>query len=379
MHRNFAIRLLLVIGLTLSLMSCKKDVGPEPPIYNNIEEEISAIADQYVKVGAMVGIIDLHQQKHIYSFGTKKLNTTDPPDENTTFDIGSLTKTFTAVMAANMYIEGKIEDDIISHHLPSEEVTMPMKDGVEITFTHLLTHTSGLPRSPHQEGSVFPLPPGYDEENPYAAYTTPQVYDYLSNYCYLEFTPGTWWLYSNTAVGLAGHVLGLIDGTSYETILKRDFFDVLEMDNSSLFLTETQMLNMADGHDGNKKQVPFFIANDIFQGAGMIKSTLNDMLKYLDANLRLVNSPLQPAMELTFQTIMHQGSMGDQGLIWLILELEDGQEIIYMAGNTNGHSSYMAFNRTLSTGAVILFNISNHDGTNIDMGMELMRAIIKYQ
>jgi CubicO group peptidase (beta-lactamase class C family) len=277
-----------------------------------------------------------------------------------------------------LYLKGNFQDEIVEHYLPSNKVTIPKKDGIEITFAHLLTHTSGLPRSPCMEGSPYPLPPGYDIENPYAAYTTEQVYDYLTNYCTLDFTPGTWWEYSNTGVGLVGHILGLIDGTSYETVLTRDIFNVLDMNNSSLFLTDQQKTDMALGHDRNKKMVPFFTANDIFQGAGMIKSSLNDMFKYLEANMGLVDTPLRNAMDLTHQRQMHQGSMGDQGLAWFILDLDDGQQIIYTGGDTNGHSTYMAFNKTESTGAIILLNCSMHDNTNLTMGPEIMKAIMKY-
>jgi len=368
----------LLCLLILLVASCHKD-DPQPGNeFNSLEEEVDFIAGKYVKVGAMVGIINKQQQKLVFSYGSKSINQYNPPDANTVFDIGSITKTFTAFLAADMYIKGFIQDDIVEHHLPSTGITMPTKDNVEITFLHLLTHTSGIPRTPHEKGSTYTLPPGYDIENPYAAYTTEQVYDYLTNYCTLEFTPGTWWEYSNTGMGLVGHVLGLIDGTSYQTILTRDIFDVLAMNSSSLFLTEDQLLNQALGHDSNNKIVPFFTANEIFQGAGMIKSTLNDMFKYLEANMGLINTPLRNAMDLTHKKVMHQGSMGDQGMAWWILDLDDGQKIIYSGGNTNGHSSYIAFNQTESTGVVILFNSSNHDGTNLDMGMEIMKAIIKY-
>ena len=368
----------LLCVLILLVASCNKD-DPQPGNkFNSSEEEVDFIACKYVKVRAMVGIINKQQQKLVYSYGSKSIDQNNPPDANTAFDIGSITKTFAAILAADMYIKGIIQDDIVEHYLPSTGITMPTKDNVEITFLHLLTHTSGIPRTPHEIGSTYPLPPGYDIENPYAAYTTEQVYDYLTNYCILEFTPGTWWEYSNTGMGLVGHVVGLIDGTSYQTILTRDIFDVLAMNSSSLLLTDDQLLNQALGHDSNKKIVPFFTANDIFQGAGMIKSTLNDMFKYLEANMGLINTPLRNAMDLTHKKVMHQGSMGDQGMAWWIFELDDGKKIIYFGGNTNGHSSYIAFNQTESTGVVILFNSSNHDGTNLDMGMEIMKAIIKY-
>ena len=355
-----------------------KDSPIDPPQYQNLNEEVDAIANHYVKVGAMVGIINKQQQKLIFSYGSKSINTDDPPDANTVFDIGSITKTFTAILTAELYLKGNFQDEIVEHYLPSNKVTLPRKGGVEITFAHLLTHTSGLPRSPCMEGSPYPLPQGYDIENPYAAYTTEQVYDYLTNYCTLDFTPGTWWEYSNTGVGLVGHILGLLDGTSYETVLTRDIFNVLDMNNSSLFLTDQQRTDMALGHDRNKKIVPFFTANDIFQGAGMIKSSLNDMFKYLEANMGLGDTPLRNAMDLTHQRQMHQGSMGDQALAWFILDLDDGQQIIYTGGDTNGHSTYMAFNQTESTGAIILLNCSMHDNTNLTMGPEIMKAIMKY-
>ena len=364
--------------LILLLTFCHKDDPDTEKKYDSLEQEINIIADKYVKVGAIVGIINKQQEKLVFSFGSKSINKNIPPDSNTVFDIGSITKTFTAILAANMYLKGLIKDDIVEHHLPSALITMPIKNNKEITFLHLLTHTSGIPRTPHEEGSTYPLPLGYEIENPYAAYTTEQVYDYLTNYCILEFEPGTWWEYSNTGFGLLGHVLGLIDGTSYQTILTRDIFDVLEMNRSSLFLTDDQILNQALGHNGNNEIVPFYTANDIFQGIGMIKSTINDMFKYLEANMGLIDTPLRDAMDLTYQIVMHQGSMGDQGMAWWILDLDDGQKIIYSGGNTNGHSSFIAFNQTKSTGVVILFNSSNHDGANLNMGKEIMKAIIKY-
>lgn len=372
---NYYQFIILLICISL-ILSCKKS-PVEPPQFQSLKENIDALADKYVKVGATIGVINKQQKKEIFFYGTKSINTTEPPDANTVFDIGSITKTFTAILAADRYSTGNIQDDTVGHYLP-DTVSMPAKNGIEITFLHLLSHTSGMPRTPHETGSAYPLPPGYDVENPYAAYTTQQVYNYLTYYCELLFTPGTWWEYSNTGYGLVGHILGLVDGTSYETVLTRDIFTVLEMNNSSLFLTDVQISNQALGHNSNKKNVPFYTANDIFQGAGMIKSSLNDMFKYLEANMGLNNTPLRNAMDLTYQKVMHQGSMGEQGMAWFILTLDDGQKIIYSAGGTNGHSSFIAFNQEKLTGAIVLLNFNMHDGTSIEMGKEIMKAIMKY-
>jgi len=245
------------------ISGCDKDDTPTGPPIGSLEEEIDQIANQYLRVGAIIGIINKQQERVIFSYGTKSINSNEPPDANTVFEIGSITKTFTAALAADMYLKGNFSDDTVGHYLPSGQVTMPSRDGVEIRLAHLLTHSSGIPRSPR--GTSFPYPEGYDPLDPYAAYTTEHIYDYLTNYCVLEFTPGTWWTYSNTGMGLTGHIIGLVDGTSYETVLTRDIFNVLDMNNSSLFLTAQQMNNLAIGHDSNEQIVPNWNAGSKFR------------------------------------------------------------------------------------------------------------------
>ena len=363
--------------LILVLSGCDKGETPTGPEFNSLEEEIDNIARQYVKVGAMIGVINKEQEKLIFSYGTKSFNTDDPPDANSVFEIGSITKTFTATLLADMSLRGVFTDDIVSHYLPADQVTLPSRDGVEITFGHLATHTSGIPEAPHEDDSNFPLPPDFNFFSPYASYTTEHVYDYLTNYCTLSFVPETYWEYSNTGMGLLGHTLGLIDGTSYDSILTRYLFDVLEMDNSSIYLNEQQDNNLAQSHNSNYEPGLYFIANDIFQGAGSIKSSLNDMFKYLEAQMGLVETPLRNAINLTHQPQLRQGSLGDQGLAWFTLELDDGQVITYHGGDTYGYSAYIGFNKSASTGVIALFNYGL-SGTQIGMGQDILKAINKY-
>lgn len=344
---------------------------------NSLEEEIDSIAEQYVKVGAMIGVINREQEKLVFSYGTKSFNDNDPPDANSVFEIGSITKTFTTTLLADMFLRGVFTDDTVNHHLPADQVTIPSMNGIEITFGHLATHTSGIPKAPHEDDSNFPLPPDFNYLSPYTCYTTEHIYDYLTNYCTLSFTPGTWWEYSNTGIGLLGHTLGLIDGTSYDSILKRYLFDVLGMDNSSIYLTEQQMNNLALSHNSNYEHGLYFYANDIFQGAGSIKSSLNDMFKYLEAQLGLLETRLRYAINLTHQPRMHQGSLGDQGLAWFILELDDGQVITYHGGDTYGYSAYIGFNKSAATGVIILLNYCLN-GTQLIMGQDILKAINKY-
>ena len=376
MYRKMILISKVVCLMCIILISgCDKDDTPTGPPIGSLEEEIDHIANQYLKVGAIIGIINKQQERVIFSYGTKSINNNEPPDVNTVFEIGSITKTFTATLAANMFLTGNFSDDTVGHYLPAGQVTMPSKDGIEIRLVHLLTHSSGIPRIP--QGTNFPYPEGYDPIDPYAAYTTDHIYDYLTNYCVLEFTPGTWWAYSNTGMGLTGHIIGLVDGTSYETVLTRDIFNVLDMNNSSLFLTAQQMNNLAIGHNSNKQIVPNWNAQDIFQGAGFIKTSLNDMFKYLEANLGLIETPLRMAMFFTHQAQFHQGSLGEICLAWYELELDDGQVIYYHGGGTGGYDTYLGFNKSLSTGAIVLFNSTVEESVLV-IGELVLKAINKY-
>jgi len=368
------LHLYLFLIILLLTASCSKNSPTNTT--DTLEEAIDEIANKYLEVGMVIGIINSDQEKMIFSYGTKVRGTDDTPDENTVFDIGSMTKTFTSLLVADSYLNGGFTDDTVSHYLP-ENVTMPTLNGTPIRIVHLATHTSGLPRNPLADGQIYPIPDGYDEENPYEVYTTEDVYDYLTNYCTLLFEPGTFWEYSNTGYGLLGHLVGLVNNSTYRDVLQDKIFDELGMNRSSVFLTDDQLTNYSLGYNTDKENVPYFVANDIFQGAGFIKSTLSDLFKYLEANMGMTETTLRSSMDLTHEPQLHQGSMGEQALAWFVQTLDDGQTIIYSGGNTIGHSSYIGFNKSASTGVIILTNDAMH-GSQLNMGSEILEAINQY-
>lgn len=359
--------------ILLFVSSCDKSPAESELTFG---EQIDEIAKRYLKVGMMVGIINSDQEKMIFSYGTKVRGTDDAPDENTVFDIGSMTKTFTSLLVADSYLNGGFTDDTVSHYLP-ETVNLPTLNGTPIRIGHLTTHTSGLPRTPHADGQTYPVPDGFNSLNPYEHYVAEDVYDYLTNYCTLIFEPGTWWEYSNTGFGLLGHLAGLVNNSTYKDVLQDKIFDELDMNRSSVFLNNDQLTNYSLGYDTGLQNVPYFVANDIFQGAGFIKSNLSDLFKYLEAQMGLSETILSNAVELTHQPLMHQGSMGEQAMAWFIQTLDDGQTIIYSGGDTIGHSSYIGFNKTTSTGVIILSNGAMH-GPQLTMGPEILEVIAQY-
>ncbi len=356
-------------GLAFILsLGCNSSTPEEPA---SLTEAIDDLAEQYVEVGAMVGVVR-GVETLVLSYGTKRFGADDPPDRHSVFEIGSITKTFTTALLARLILDATLEpDETVQPYLPADRVTLPTRNGEEITFFQLATHRSGLPKQ--VQDSDYPRPPGFDPLNHYAAYTTDHIYDYLTNYVTLAFTPGSDWLYSNTGMGLLGHVLGLIDGTSYETLVSREVFDVLGMESSSLFVTDAQLDNLALGHSSGRTVTPNYTANDIYQGAGFIKSSLDDMLMYLKAHMRLTATPLNDVLAYTREPRFHVEYWGDSGLDWYTKELNDGQVVTYKGGRTGGYGAYVGLNESTSTGTIVLMNHSVA-GRATQFGEDVLRA-----
>jgi CubicO group peptidase (beta-lactamase class C family) len=380
--------LLLIIHISsfIFFSSCSENGQPPDPQYSSLEEEIDHLVEQYSEVGAAIGVINNQQEQIVLFYGTKTLNENDPPDTNTVFQIGSITKIFTGTLLADMILNGSVGlEDAVGHYLPAEQVTMPTFNSVEVKIKHLATHSSGIPKRPF--GSSYPVPPGFDPVNSYAAYTTEHIYDYLTNYCTLAGTPGTVYLYSNIGVGLLGHTLGRIEKSSYEAILNNRIIKPLGMNSTSIFVTDTQTTNLAMGYSANFEPRPNWDANDIFQGAGFINSSLNDMMIFLKANMGIIEHPLEDAIALAHQihfdvgTVTYDDRPGEVyeyaiGLGWQIHEDSKGRTWFRHGGNTNSQSAYIGFDLSILTGVVILCNYQEVDVYNF--GDKVLTAINNY-
>src|SRR6185312_474124 len=161
-------------------------------------------------VGIVVGIIDPHGRR-VVSYGSLDKGDKRPLNGDTLFEIGSITKVFTALLAADMAQRGELElDDPVQKYLPAA-VKMPQRNGKQITLIDLATHTSGLPRMPE---NFRPK----DPNNPYADYTVEALYSFLTSY-ELHRDIGIKYLYSNLGFGLLGQALAQRAGVDYEKLV----------------------------------------------------------------------------------------------------------------------------------------------------------------
>ena len=338
----------LLTGLLLTL-SCCFSFGQLSA------DDIYAIINKEVQLkrcpGIVVGTIDATGKRQVVGAGSFEDKKESKPDGNTLYEIGSVTKVFTSLLLADMVVKKQVNlDDPISKFLPAS-VNVPVIKGKPITLQHLASHSVGWPRMPDNYDSK-------DPDNPFADYTTEQLYDYVSRSNF-DYAPGTWFQYSNPGYGLLGNILSLIAGKPYETLIKERICAPLGLTNTTITLTPAQLKVLAPGHSQYGAPVKNWDMPAI-AGTGAIRSDVNDLLTFAAANLGLVKTDLYPAMQLAHIPRISKGrNEGEVTLGWTLQKANDGDEYLWKDGTTGGYKSIMLLNRTKKTGVVILANSMN--------------------
>ena len=289
--------------------------------------------------GIVVGVIDRGVPK-IYAAGSAGNGRT--ADEHTLFEIGSVTKTFTATALALMAMRAEARlDDPIAKYLP-KGIRAPSKDGKPITLLNLAEQRSGLPR----------LPANMDDagSDPYADYTISDMYAFLNGYT-LTRDPGASYEYSNYGIGLLGQLLANRAKATYPQLMRRAIFDPLGMSESAFVMSGlADPALLAVGHDLSGTPVTTWHFQSIAP-AGAIASNVNDMLKFLRCNMG--QGPLARAC-LFAQQPRAEGEPGYKiGLVW---NVNSSTGIISHDGDTLGFHAIVAISGDRKTGVVVLSN-----------------------
>jgi CubicO group peptidase (beta-lactamase class C family) len=311
-------------------------------------------------VNMVVGLVDASGRRIIGhgTFGSDKR----PADGDTLFEIGSATKVFTALVLADAVARGEVSlEDPVAKFLPAA-VKVPERGGKTIALVDLATHTSGLPRLP---SNLMPK----DEANPYVDYTAKQLYDFLSVY-ELQRDIGSSFEYSNLGAGLLGHALALREGTDYETLVRKRITGPLSMTSTAITLTPSLAARLAPGHSAQRDRVSNWDFAAL-AGAGALRSTANDLLTFLSANLGLTKSSLSGAMSSMLETRRPSGAAGAEAALgWQIFTKGD-RRIVWHNGGTGGYRSFVGFVPERRMGVVVLSNTSTEQGVD-DIGRHLL-------
>ena len=334
-------------------------VPPDSEIRKILVERVDTF---HQGVGIVVGVIE-PQGRRMVAYGSLNQGDPRPLNGDTIFEIGSATKVFTSLLLADMVQRGEVAlTDAVAKYLPAE-VKVPERGGRAITLVDLSTHTSGLPRMP---SNFSPKDPA----SPYADYSVEQLYQFLSSY-QLTRDIGSQFEYSNLGGGLLGQALAHRGGVDYEALVRSRITGPLGMNSTGITLSPEMKARLALGHNDKLVTVPNWDLPAL-AGAGALRSSVNDMLTFLAANLGYVKSPLAPAMAAMLSVRRSTGAPGggEIGLGWLITKPSE-DEIVWHNGGTGGYRSFIGYDAKSRVGVVVLSNTFTGSGVD-DIGMHLL-------
>lgn len=314
------------------------------------DSAIRAIIKERVEIGAntgmVVGVIEPGGKRRIIAYGNATPGV--PLDAQSVFEIGSITKTFTATILADMVRKGEVSlDDPVAKYLPPG-TKVPERGGKQITLLDLATQSSGLPRMPSNFAPADPA-------NPYVDYGADKMFAFLAGYT-LTRDIGAQYEYSNLGVGLLGEALMRRAGApTYEALVKQRVFDPLHMNDSRITFTASMKQHLAPGHDPSLTQVANWDLGAM-AGAGAIRSTVPDMLTYLAAYLDSTSVPLGAAARLAREPRRPTTSPVMRiGLAWNIVDA-NGHKFTWHNGGTGGYRTWAGFDPVRGVGVMVLSN-----------------------
>jgi len=281
----------------------------------------------------------------VLQHGARKVFTYGPVKEDSIFEIGSVSKTFTALILADMVEQKKVKlDEPVRELLPAGAVAKP--EGKEITLLDLATQHSGLPRMPDNIKIT-------NMQDPYVNYHPADLYEYVGKHGVAK-PADAGFNYSNLGLGLLGQALANRAGATYPDLLKQLVTGPLKLADTTVRLSPEQEKRFVEGHNVQHQPVkPWNF--DALAGAGAIRSTAGDMLTYLEAQLHpeRVAGTLGSALAMCRELRADVPPNMKIGLAWLF-QTDTGS--YWHNGGTGGYSSYVLFNPKEDYGLVVLYD-----------------------
>ncbi|WP_088341909.1 serine hydrolase domain-containing protein [Robiginitalea sediminis] len=338
------------------------------PLPNGVSEEHAALVYQHAKTfpeKTQLSVALLYPDQ-TYFLGILRENDTlrFAANESRVFEVGSISKVFTATLLAHQVIQGRVSlTEPIGHYVEKE-----LNEAREITFLQLANHTSGLPRLPTNLN-----PFTFNPENPYRDYDGAKLEEYLTGGMEAENQPGSTYGYSNLGAGLLGYLLERISGASYEEQLQQQVFLPQDMTHSTTDLAKVDS-HLIPGLNAVGEPTPHW-EFDALAGAGAILSSANDLSIFARAHFDLENPVLALTREATFNIRDNMRI----GLGWHLPRTKSGQEVLWHNGGTAGYTASMALEPNKKFGVVILSNVSafhQDKGKIDDLCFELMDLLL---
>lgn len=381
---------LTLCSMLLTATGCAmKAQSPQPNITQvqveqAVAERVAPLMKQYDVPGVAIALT-IDGKRYFCNYGVASRETQRTIDEHTLFEIGSVSKTFTATLASYANVTGKIKlSDPVSNYEPA----LSGSAFDRVSLLNLATHTSG--------GLPLQLPGGIDNDA--------QLLTYL-NAWQPAHEAGRYRSYSNISIGLLGRLAAKQLDLPFETALEKTLLTPLGMTRTYLRVPDEQLADYAQGY--NRQNTPVRLSGgELSAEAYGLKSCSADLCRWLEANMRLgeTDAKLQAALDGTRVGYYQAGSL-TQGLIWeqyawpttesellqgnsdsmilndtAVLKLEPPREtqanvLVNKTGSTNGFSTYLVFLPGEKTGIVLLANKSFPIAERVKLVQQILQRL----
>jgi CubicO group peptidase (beta-lactamase class C family) len=356
-------------------------------------------AKKYVQRNAnkalVIGIVQDGETK-ILSFGQLTKNQKTKPDGNTIFEIGAVSGVFTTSLMKleaqkdRFVMENRIQDyfsdDIkvpnykhyvcteIEYNNPMTVEEMdreiischpdPLRADACITFCHLASHTAGFKNNPKGLFSWNPIKNAKQKKDPYQGLTKLELYESMKK-MELPNPPGVAFRFSNWGVAVLGNLVADIANMPYESLLEKEILTPLALYDTRIELSDEQNDRFVKGHDRKGRATTHWHFQAMAPALGL-KSSANDLLKFVQANIYTDNKDLENAFAHIqgAQINLKEKKLGrftQMGYGWFTSTLNEASNLSvhWINGGTGGYRAFCGFIKDNKTGVVVLSNAAN--------------------
>ncbi|MFW6348079.1 MAG: serine hydrolase, partial [Cyclonatronaceae bacterium] len=304
--------------------------------------------------GLSIAVVEAETPPAFYNFGYLSPDSAAAVSEHTLYEIGSITKTFTASLFAILMEQPAYADafpqqsdtpvnEILARADIDSEFRLPDFEGDAITLKHLLTHHSGLPRLPQNM-----TPAAADD--PYRDYTRADLTEAVSG-LELSRAPGEEFAYSNLGFMILGYVSELLTGRDYDALVATYITGPLEMTHTAR-LPDVRSETATPTMSGEVVSPWRF---EELRGLGELHSNARDMARYVQAQLGQHEFEYSASFAGLHAPATAVDEAFNMGLSWF-REESAGQTLISHGGGTGGFRSYISFHPESGRGVAVLTN-----------------------
>lgn len=335
---------------------------PEKTPNTSQEESLKSIVNEIVEkylnqpgnVGLVIGLLNDTSTAYL-SYGLTEVSGFQKPDKNTLFEIGSLTKPFTALLALELARKNKLNfEDAITQHLPDSLTNEHLK---KITLNNLLLHSAQLPRKPFNLSLT-----GGNNDNPYKNYTNQHLLEYIDVFKPIKRKKRQTFKYSNLGYGVLGLALQNAGNASYKNLLNKHVINPLNLKNTFFTIPEKKRINLATPHSFNGTPTENYTYNSTMEASSGLYSCAEDLITLIKKQIQSgpansVATSLQKCLEPQRKTNLKHTYV-TYG--WNYIDRGKRIPPVYIYnGGTAGYRAYVAFVKENNTGVVVLSNSAN--------------------